>query len=191
MILIELVQRFQPGDWRLVYRKLPWHVFADLSRGLLLSRSARLLSPASALLLSALWPTLLPWRGLGTVSATMVWRIFARVTAARTLGAISSPLLRCYAAPGILALRFRSFIERAVSIAGHAFVNALVESSWSASWVGYQSADGRSASAVWQPTRGSALSKSKSKVGSNMINSWDGGKGTTAVEFSSYYLLDV
>lgn len=112
MILIELVQRLEPGDRRLVYRELPRHVLAGLPRGLLLSRPARLLSPASALLLSALRSTLLPRRGLGAAVAAPMARVLARVAATGTL---TTPFLRHHAAPGILALRLRSFIERAVS----------------------------------------------------------------------------
>lgn len=84
VILIELVQRLEPGDRRLVYRKLPRHILAGLPRGLL-PGSARLLPPAFLPAALRYRPGLLARRGLG-VCAAMVRGVLARVAATRTLG---------------------------------------------------------------------------------------------------------
>lgn len=123
VVLIELVQRLKPRDRRFVYRELPGHVFAGLSRGVLLPRPTRL---SSDTFMSALRSTLLPWRGF--CAATMT-RVLTRVPATWTLGADS--ILWYHAAPRILTLRLGSLIERAVSIARHAFVNGVIAASYS------------------------------------------------------------
>lgn len=122
VILIELVQWLKPRDRRLVYRKFPRHVLAGLPRGILLPWAACLLSPAPAFL-SALWSALLPRRGFRSVAAAMT-RVSPRVSATRTLSATPISCDRDYTAPWILALRFGAFVERAVSVERHAFVNA-------------------------------------------------------------------
>lgn len=57
VVLIELIQRLEPRDRRLVYRELPRHVFAGLSRGILLPGPTRL---SSGTFISALRSALLP-----------------------------------------------------------------------------------------------------------------------------------
>lgn len=120
MVLIELVQRLESRDRRLVYRKLPRHVLAGLSRGILLPWPTRL-SPAA--IMSAFRSALLSGRGFR--AAAMIRRVLARVPAAWTLGA--APVL-WHAAPGVFTFRLRPLVERTVSGARHAFVNGVIAS---------------------------------------------------------------
>lgn len=120
VVLIELVQRLEPGDRRLVYRKLPRDVLARLPRGLLPGTAARSLLARAPALLPALRPTLLPRDRFRRVAAAMDRRVPARVPATWTLPAARCPPIgrqRDHAAPGILALRLRSLVERAVPVA--------------------------------------------------------------------------
>lgn len=82
VVLIELVQRLEPGDRRLVYRELPGDVLAGLPRGLLPGPARLPLAPA---LLPALGPARLPRGGRLRVAAAMMRGVLARVPAARTL----------------------------------------------------------------------------------------------------------
>jgi len=129
MVLIKFVQRFEPRDRCLVYRKLPRHIFTGLSRRVLLSGPARL-SPTT-ILMSALRSTLLPRCGLR--AATMIRRVLARVSAAWTLGA--APVLRYHTTPRIFTLWLRSLIEWAVSTARHAFVNDVITRRSTGHWI--------------------------------------------------------